>query len=79
MGSRKVGLNQVWICLGCFERAMASVGELTEEQRAALADYWAARTRDEEKAAYARMMALGMPDSYCASSGELSDARHIPQ
>ena len=40
------------------------MNQLTEEQQAALDDYWAAKTPDTESAAYARMMVLGMPDEY---------------
>jgi hypothetical protein len=39
----------------------------TQEQNAdsdALSAYWGAKTQEEERAAYARMMELGYPDSY---------------
>jgi hypothetical protein len=40
----------------------------TPEQQAALDAYWSAATPAEESAAYARMMALGLPDGYAPQS-----------
>jgi hypothetical protein len=42
--------------------------DLTPEQQAALDAYWAAKTPQAEREAYARMMALGMPDAYAAQT-----------
>lgn len=40
------------------------MSELSTEQQAALDAYWNAKTREEEKEAYARMRNLGFPASY---------------
>lgn len=44
----------------------------TKHQAAALAAYWAATTPAAEREAYARMMAAGLPDSYAATTTEIS-------
>lgn len=38
--------------------------DLTPEQQAAIDAYWAAQTPQAEREAYARMMALGLPDGF---------------
>jgi hypothetical protein len=43
---------------------MGYPGLHNEEQHKALDAYWAAKTAAEERAAYARMMELGLPDAY---------------
>jgi len=45
---------------------MTADSKTTPEQQQALDSYWSAETPEAERAAYARMMALGLPDGYVA-------------
>jgi hypothetical protein len=44
--------------------------DLTPEQQAALDTYWKAETPEAERAAYERMMALGLSDGYAEEAKE---------
>ena len=46
--------------------------KLTTKHFEALAEYWAAITTDEEMAAHAKMIALGLPDHYTLSAQEFN-------